>query len=84
MSAFMQKWLGQNWKTTGAAILTFLLSIPSVVSALTAWANHQPTDWRMAVVGIVTGLGLLAAKDSTTHSTVNQVETATAEKAVTK
>lgn len=77
MGDFMKKILGANWKTTGAAILVFLLSVPSVVSAITAWAQHQTPDWRMAILGIVTGLGLLAAKDSTTHSTAAQVENST-------
>ena len=71
----------KNWKTSLTGIVTFLLSVPGIVSALQSWANHQPVDWRNVVMSIalaVGGSGLLAAKDSTTHSTIAQVQTATA------
>lgn len=65
-----------NWKTTLSAIITFLLSIPILVSALEKVANHQPVDWlNVAILGGMwaTSHGLLEAKDGTTHSTPEQV-----------
>lgn len=81
MTDWMKKLLGTNWKTNLAAIVAFLTSVPQFVMAITAWSHHQPADWRGAVLSIVVAGGLAAAKDSTTHSTVAQVEQATVGKA---
>ena len=62
--------------TTIPGILTFLLGIPGVLSALQAWANHQPVNWRDVVISIalsLSGVGLVAAKAGTTHSTPEEV-----------
>lgn len=80
MSDFMTKILGLNWKTNLAAILAFLTSVPQFVTAISAWSHHQSADWRGAVLSIVVAAGLAVAKDSTTHSTVAQVEQATVNK----
>lgn len=77
--------LGTNWKTNlasiGTGLLTLLLGIPTFITAITAWSNHQAVDWRSVLtstaLAIVTA-GLASAKDSTTHSTVAQVEASTA------
>lgn len=80
MNDLMKKFLGVNWKTTLAGFATFLTSVPGFMSAATAWAHHQPVDWReltlsAALTAMAAGLG--AAKDSTTHSTASQVDDAT-------
>jgi hypothetical protein len=77
LSQWMAKILGQNWKTNLAAVITFAATVPAVVTAFQQWSNHQPVDWRAAVVGLVVAAGLAAAKDSTTHSTSDQVQQAT-------
>lgn len=77
MNAFMKTLLGINWKTTLAGLLTFLTSVPGFVGALQAWVAHQPVDWRQVMFSValaVAGVGLHSAKDSSTHSTVEQVE----------
>ena len=69
-----------NWKTTLAGILTFLTSVPAFVTAIEAWGRHQPVDWRSVLVSVAitaAGAGLLVAKDSTTHSTLEEVRTST-------
>lgn len=73
----MVKVLGPNWKTTLAALLSFAMSVPQLVTAFTNWAHHQPADWRGAVIGLVIAAGLAASKDADNHSTVAQVEKAT-------
>ena len=70
----------KNWKTGVTGLVTILLGIPSFVSALTAWGNHQAVDWRSVLVStalIVIGAGLTTAKDASTHSTVAEVNVAT-------
>ena len=76
--------LGLNWKTNLSSIitgfLTLVLGIPTFISAITAWSNHLPVDWRSVLVStalavITAGLGV--SKDATTHSTEAQVEQAT-------
>lgn len=78
------KMLGTNWKTNLTAaitgVLTLLMGIPTFISAITAWSAHQQVDWRSVLVSTALAVitaGLAAAKDSTTHSTVTQVEAAT-------
>jgi hypothetical protein len=66
-----------NWKTNLSAAVVFVLSVPAIVTAFTDWAHHQPADWRGAFAGLVISIGLAVAKDSSTHSTVAQVEAAT-------
>jgi hypothetical protein len=71
----------KNWKTTATGIITFLLGVPEIVTALHQWAAHQSVDWRNVAVSAamaIGGLGLVAAKDSTTHSTVAEVQVSTA------
>jgi len=77
VGVYLTKILGQNWKTTLAAIAAFAVSVPAVVTAIEQWSHHQPVDWRSAVVGLVLAVGLAVAKDASTHSTAEQVESAT-------
>jgi hypothetical protein len=74
--------LTKNWKTTVAGILTFLMGVPSFVTALQAWGAHQAVDWRSVAVSVALtagGAGLVAAKDATTHSTPTEVTQAGAQ-----
>lgn len=76
------KTLTANWKTSLTGFIGLLLSVPTFVSALQAWGAHQPVDWRQILVSTtitVISTGLLASKDSTTHSTVQEVEKSTQE-----
>lgn len=69
-----------NWKTTLTGVIALLLNVPVFVSAIYAWGKHQPVDWRSVLVTTtltVVGAGLVAAKDSTTHSTIPQIEAST-------
>ena len=72
----MEKYLGKSWRTNLAAIVTFLLGVPSLVTATQNWLHHQPADWRGALVAVVTAAGLALAKDSAVHSTTDQVQKA--------
>jgi len=70
----------KNWKTTVTGLITLVLSVPTFISALTAWGNHQPVDWRSVLITTalaVVGTGLVSAKDGTTHSTASEVQVAT-------
>lgn len=70
----------KNWKTTITGLITLVLSVPTFISALTAWGNHQPVDWRSVLITTalaVVGTGLVSAKDGTTHSTASEVQVAT-------
>ena len=54
----------KNWKTTvfGAATI-----IAAIASAIKAAVDGDPTtlpDWAMVVAAVITGIGLIAAKDS--------------------
>lgn len=66
-----------NWKTNLAALCAFAFSVPQFVTAITAWQSGQHADWRGAVISLILAGGLAVAKDSTTHSTVDQVNAAT-------
>jgi uncharacterized membrane protein YfcA len=70
----------KNWKTTLTGLITLVLSVPTFISALTAWGQNQPVNWRNVLVSTtlaVAGAGLVASKDSTTHSTQSEVAVAT-------
>ena len=84
---FDWKSLTVNIKTTVAGVVAFLFSVPAVISGLEAWAKHQPVDWRVIAVSIAMaagGLGLVASKDSTTHSTLDEVRTSTVKAEIEK
>lgn len=66
----------KNWKTNLTGIITILLGIPSFVTAIQAWSNHQPVDWRTTAITTVLGVGLMLAKDGSSHSTIAEVEVA--------
>lgn len=67
----------KNWKTNLTGIITILLGIPSFVSAVQAWSAHQPVDWRTTAITTILGVGLILAKDGSSHSTIAEVQVAT-------
>ena len=73
----------RNWKTSLAGLCAFLTSVPGFISALTAWGQGQPVQWRQVLVSVGLagiGAGLAMAKDGDNHSTVAEVEAATVAK----
>jgi hypothetical protein len=75
----------QNLKTAIPGILSFLLSIPIFVSAIQSWAQGQPVNWKLVLVGVIcalNGAGNIFSKANTTHSTVSEVEASTTKTAV--
>jgi hypothetical protein len=62
-----------NWKTNLMAVAAFAWSVPQFVTAITNYFHNQPADWRGAILALIAAAGLAAAKDSTTHSTPEQV-----------
>lgn len=76
----MWKYLKANWKTNLAAATLVVYSAPQFVAAVEAWENHQPANWRTAIIALIVAGGLFAAKDGNNHSTQAQVQKATIEK----
>jgi hypothetical protein len=72
------KTFGANWKTNTAAVISFLMGVPALVTAINNASHGQPADWRSALIGIVVAVGFAVSKDSSNHSTVEQVQAATA------
>jgi hypothetical protein len=69
----------KNWKTSLGGVVAFLVGLPVFVSAVLAWAEHQPVNWRLVCVSVAlaaAGAGLVSAKDATTHSTVEETKRA--------
>lgn len=64
----------KNWKTTGAGVATIFSAIGELVHSI---STKQPINWNVIIPAIIGGVGLIAAKDSTTHSTADEVQTAT-------
>jgi drug/metabolite transporter (DMT)-like permease len=81
MGASLLAYLKANWKTNLAAACAFAYSVPQVVTAIGQWQAGQKPDWHQAVISLVVAAGLAVAKDGDNHSTVAQVQQATADKA---
>jgi len=65
----------KNWRTTLTGVAGTLLNVPVFVSAIEAYAKHQPVDWRYTLITTtiaVISIGLVAAKDGATQSTTAQ------------
>ena len=60
-----------NWKTSVTGLATILAAVAHMLTTRTVGADDM--------TAIFTGVGLIFAKDGTTHSTAAQVETATAQ-----
>lgn len=60
----------KNWKTTASGICTIAMAIVSVVQDI---INGTTTNWAVVMTGVMTGIGLISAKDSNvTGGTVKQ------------
>lgn len=71
------KYLKANWKTVLIATIAVIYAAPQFVTAIQAWANHQPADWRHAVLGLIVAVGFYLSKTGTNHSTMDEVHEAT-------
>jgi hypothetical protein len=65
----------KNWKTSLAGLGAILTALADVAHSLSTGA---PINWSADLPAIVGGVGLLLAKDGSTHSTEAEVETSTA------
>lgn len=74
---WIKKVFGANWKTNLASFVSFLATVPALVTAGQQWVNHQPVDYRGAVFGLVVAIGFAVSKDGSNHSTAEQVQKAT-------
>jgi hypothetical protein len=81
MSGLITKLIGVNWKTTGTGIASICTALGDITHSI---STHTPINWNIDIPAIIAGIGLITAKDSTTHSTVAQVETSTAQVAAAK
>jgi hypothetical protein len=72
------KWFTTNWKTNVIATVSIVYSATQFVAAIQAWENHQPANWRSALISLLVAAVGYAAKDASTHSTQAQVTASTA------
>jgi len=63
-----------NWKTTLAGVSAILTALADIGHSLSV---GYPINWAADMPAIIGGVGLILAKDATTHSTVEQVQAAT-------
>lgn len=67
-------WFRANWKSNLIATGAVVYSAQAFTSAVIAWENHQPANWRTGIVSLlVAGVGYMT-KDYDTHSTPAQVQ----------
>ena len=76
MKDLMKKILGINWKTTGAGLAAICSALGDITHSI---STQTPINWNVDIPAIIGGIGLIAAKDGTTHSTEAQVKVATIE-----
>jgi uncharacterized membrane protein YfcA len=70
-------WFITNWKSNVLAVIAIVYSATQFTQAIGAWENHQPANWREAVISLIVAAIGFVAKDASTHSTQAQVTTAT-------
>jgi uncharacterized membrane protein YfcA len=70
-------WFITNWKSNVIATVAIVYSATQFVTAIQAWENHQPANWRAAIVSLIVAALGYVAKDASTHSTSAQVTQAT-------
>jgi hypothetical protein len=70
--------LGLNWKSNIIAIVAFLGTVPSILTAIGQFINHQPVDWHAAAGGLLLAGLAYVSKDASNQSTAAQVQAATA------
>lgn len=78
LATFLKKYLGPNYKTNCLAILSFLYTIPQVVTAAQQFAAGKPIDWHGAAAGLLAALIACASKDASNSSTSADVAAADA------
>jgi hypothetical protein len=78
MKAFIV-WFKTNWKSNVLATVAVVYSAQQFTSAVIAWENHEPANWRTAVISLIVAAVGYVAKDSDTHSTAAQVQASTIE-----
>ena len=66
--------LGKSPKTTVLGILTIL---GALIHAAMLYQNGQPIDFSVTLTAISGGIGLIVAKDASTHSTQAETHEAT-------
>jgi hypothetical protein len=76
----MWNWFKANWKSNLIATAAIVYSAQQFTTAVTAWENGQPANWRAGIISLlIAGVGYVS-KDYDTHSTQAQVIKATIEK----
>lgn len=55
------KLFGPSWRTGVAGLASLIATLCHTAQAL---ANNQPVDWNLVITGIVTGVGLMTARDN--------------------
>ena len=72
------KALGVNWKSNLIALVAFVGTVPSIITAIGQFINHQPVDWHAMAGGLLLAALAYVAKDASNQSTQAQVNAATA------
>jgi hypothetical protein len=60
----MWNWFKTNWKTNLTATIAVIYSAQQFDAAITAWSNHQPANWRTAILSLIVSAGLYASGDA--------------------
>lgn len=63
----------KNWKTTSAGLAAILTAGADILHSV---STGQAINWNVDLPAILGGIGLLTAKDASTHSTEAEVEKA--------
>ena len=76
MRAFWN-WFTKNWRTNAIATVAIVYSATQFTTAVGAWENHQPANWREGMISLLVAAVGYVAKDASTHSTSAEVAKAT-------
>ena len=66
-------YLKANWKSNLIAVVAFAYEVPTVYSAVQAYATGLKPDWNGAFRGLLLAVLAFIVKDASTHSTPAQV-----------
>lgn len=75
----LPKVLGLNWRSNLIAIVAFLGTVPSIITAINQFINHQQVDWHAAAGGLLLSVLAFVSKDASNKSTIAQAEAAQAQ-----